>query len=118
MKNKKIAIIGAGAMGKKHAQTILKHPDTELVAICDPFSDVMAQEYHVPNYKNLQDLLNQMTLDGVVIANPNHFHVSTAIQCMQHGVICLLEKPLALNTTEALMLLQCTNSCWTSSSPQ
>ena len=106
MQSKKIAIIGAGVMGKKHAQTIIKHPDTELVAICDPFSDAMAQEFNVPNYTDLDDLLNTMTLDGVVIANPNRFHVSTAIQCMQQGVTCLLEKPLALNTAEALTLVK------------
>ncbi|RZG71336.1 Gfo/Idh/MocA family oxidoreductase [Acinetobacter wuhouensis] len=110
MQSKKIAIIGAGVMGKKHAQTIVKHPDTELVAICDPFSDAMAQEFNVPNYKDLDDLLNTMTLDGVVIANPNRFHVSTAIQCMQHGVTCLLEKPLALNTAEALTLIEAQQS--------
>lgn len=110
MQSKKIAIIGAGVMGKKHAQTIVKHPDTELVAICDPFSDTMAQEFNVPNYKDLDDLLNTMALDGVVIANPNRFHVSTAIQCMQHGVTCLLEKPLALNTTEALTLIEAQQS--------
>lgn len=103
---KKIAIIGAGVMGKKHAQIIEKHPQTELVAICDPFSDAMAQEFNVPNYKDLDELLNQVKLDGVVIANPNRFHVSTAIQCMQHGVTCLLEKPLALNTEEALSLIE------------
>ena len=106
MQSKKIAIIGAGVMGKKHAQTIVKHPDTELVAICDPFSDAMAQEFNVPNYQDLEDLLNTVTLDGVVIANPNRFHVSTAITCMQYGVTCLLEKPLALNTTEALTLIE------------
>lgn len=106
MQSKKIAIIGAGVMGKKHAQTIVKHPDTELVAICDPFSDTMAQEFNVPNYQDLEDLLNTVTLDGVVIANPNRFHVSTAITCMQYGVTCLLEKPLALNTTEALTLIE------------
>ncbi len=110
MQSKKIAIIGAGVMGKKHAQTIVKHPDTKLVAICDPFSDTMAQEFNVPNYKDLDDLLNTMALDGVVIANPNRFHVSTAIQCMQHGVTCLLEKPLALNTTEALTLIEAQQS--------
>jgi len=106
MQSKKIAIIGAGVMGKKHAQTIVKHLDTELVAICDPFSDAMAQEFNVPNYQDLEDLLNTVTLDGVVIANPNRFHVSTAITCMQYGVTCLLEKPLALNTTEALTLIE------------
>ncbi|MBK0063084.1 MULTISPECIES: Gfo/Idh/MocA family protein [unclassified Acinetobacter] len=103
---KKIAIIGAGVMGKKHAQTIQKHPKTELVAICDPFSDALAQAYQIPNFKDLDALLTQVQPDGVVIANPNRFHVSTAIQCMQAGVSSLLEKPLALNTEEALYLIE------------
>ncbi|MEQ1105040.1 Gfo/Idh/MocA family protein [Acinetobacter ursingii] len=103
---KKIAIIGAGVMGKKHAQTIQKHPEIELVAICDPFSEALAQEYQVPNFQNLDTLLKEVQPDGVIIANPNHFHVSTAIQCMQAGVPSLLEKPLALNTEEALYLIE------------
>jgi len=106
MQTKKIAIIGAGVMGKKHAQTIDKHPQAELVAICDPFSDAMAKEFHVPNFKDLEQLLTEISLDGVVIANPNRFHVSTAIQCMKHGITCLLEKPLALNTAEAITLIE------------
>ncbi|NNG99851.1 Gfo/Idh/MocA family oxidoreductase [Acinetobacter sp. ANC 5414] len=106
MQAKKIAIIGAGVMGKKHAQTIVKHPHAELVAVCDPFSDVLAQEFNVPNYKDLEELFNNAELDGVVIANPNRFHVSTAIQCMEYGITCLLEKPLALNTEEALSLIE------------
>ncbi|WP_151980224.1 Gfo/Idh/MocA family protein [Acinetobacter guerrae] len=103
---KKIAIIGAGVMGKKHAQTIQKHPETKLVAVCDPFSDELAQEYQIPNFKDFDELLNQIQTDGVVIANPNRFHVSTAIQCMQAGIPSLLEKPLALNTEEALYLIE------------
>ena len=103
---KKIAIIGAGVMGKKHAQTIQEHPQTQLAAICDPFSDALAQEYHVANFKDLDDLLAQIQPDGVIIANPNRFHVTTAIQCMRAGIPCLLEKPLALNTEEALYLIE------------
>lgn len=106
MQIKKIAIIGAGVMGKKHAQTIVKHPYTQLVAVCDPFSDAMAQEFNVPNFQNLEELLSEIFLDGVVIANPNRFHVSTAIKCMEHGVTCLLEKPLALNIQEAHELVE------------
>lgn len=103
---KKIAIIGAGVMGKKHAQTIQEHPQTQLAAICDPFSDALAQEYHVANFKDLDDLLAQIQPDGVIIANPNRFHVTTAIQCMRAGIPCLLEKPLALNTEEALYFIE------------
>lgn len=106
MQAKKIAIIGAGVMGKKHAQTIVKHPNAELVAVSDPYSDAMAKDFNVPNYKDLEELFNHVKLDGVVVANPNRFHVSTAIQCMQHNVPCLLEKPLALNTNEALTLIE------------
>lgn len=103
---KKIAIIGAGVMGKKHAQTIQQHPETELVAVCDPFSEALAQEYQLPNFQNLDTLLKEVQPDGVIIANPNRFHVNTAIQCMQAGVPSLLEKPLALNTEEALYLIE------------
>lgn len=106
MSVKKIAIIGAGVMGKQHAITILKHPQTELVAICDPFSDSMAQEFNIPNFSDLPELFAQIKVDGVVIANPNRFHVSTAITCLQHNIPCLLEKPLALSMAEAKRLIQ------------
>ena len=105
MPAKKIAIIGAGVMGKKHAQTISKHAHAELAAVCDPFSDALAQEFNVPNFKALDELFSHLKIDGVIIANPNRFHVSTAITCMQYGIACLLEKPLALNTDEAIELI-------------
>lgn len=105
MPAKKIAIIGAGVMGKKHAQTISKHAHAELTAVCDPFSDALAQEFNVPNFKTLDELFSHLKIDGVIIANPNRFHVSTAITCMKYGITCLLEKPLALNTDEALELI-------------
>lgn len=110
MTTKKIAIIGAGVMGKKHAQTIVQHPLAKFVAVCDPFSNTIAQEFNVPNYKDLNDLFKNQKIDGVVIANPNRFHVSTAIRCMQHGISCLLEKPFALNTEEALELIAAQNA--------
>lgn len=105
MHAKKIAIIGAGVMGKKHAQTISKHAHAELAAVCDPFSDSLAEEFNVPNFKSIDELFNSLKIDGVIIANPNRFHVSTAITCMQYGIACLLEKPLALNADEAITLI-------------
>ena len=35
MKKIKFAVIGAGHIGKRHAEMVLRNPNTELVALCD-----------------------------------------------------------------------------------
>ena len=50
MKKIKFAVIGAGHIGKRHAEMVLRNPNTELVALCDirPREELGIEDFDVP----------------------------------------------------------------------
>ena len=73
-----------------------------LSAIVDPSPHAaeVAAKAGVPLYASLDALLRKDRPDGIVIATPNQLHVSQALQCLDHGVPILLEKPIADTVAE------------------
>ena len=93
----RLAIIGAGLIGKEHVNLILSHPDAHLVAICDPSSASVeyAKSLHVPHYSQWDAMLDAEKPDGVIIALPNQLHEPAALSCIKRNIACLIEKPIA-----------------------
>jgi predicted dehydrogenase len=92
----RIAVVGAGAIGRAHIDRILKSRDCQLMAIIDPApgaSDVAARA-DVPLVGSLGDVLKQRP-DGIILATPNRLHVEQGLACIAAGVPALIEKPLA-----------------------
>lgn len=102
----RIGLIGAGVMGRRHAEHLMANTDTELVAISDPFSSQLAEELGVAHFSDHRNMLETMALDGVIIANPNELHVATALDCIQANVAMLLEKPVGISLAEVQTLVQ------------
>jgi len=92
----RIAVVGAGAIGRSHIERILKSRDCELMAIVDPAPGAsdLAAKLGVPLIASLPDLLKQRP-DGVILASPNRLHVEQGLACVAAGVPTLIEKPLA-----------------------
>lgn len=101
----RVALIGAGAMGRQHAHYLQQLPETQLVAVADPFTRQLADDFDVPSYPHHQALLDSVRPDAVIIANPNDLHVPTAIDCLDAGVATLLEKPVACSLEQARLLV-------------
>lgn len=93
----KLAVIGAGLIGQKHAALIANAKAAQLVGICDSDGSraAVAQQYQAPFYQRLEDLLTQTKPEGVIIATPNHLHAPVAEICAAAGVHLLVEKPIA-----------------------
>ncbi|MBL4891401.1 MAG: Gfo/Idh/MocA family oxidoreductase [Rhizobiaceae bacterium] len=91
----RIAILGAGLIGKRHAEYVAG--EAILSAIVDPAEEAkaVAQKHSVNHYSSLDDLLNDDKPDGVIIATPNQMHEEHAIKCMEAGIPVLIEKPIA-----------------------
>lgn len=102
----KIAVVGAGLIGKAHIQTIVNSSDCSLAAIVDPSDSAveLAAQHGVPHYLCLQELLEAAPPDGLILATPNQLHVSQAGICLNAGIPTLLEKPVAINSEEGLQL--------------
>ena len=107
MSKTRIAVAGAGLIGRSHINVVQASATVELTAVVDPSpqADAIARAAGVPLYRTLEDLLQQARPDGIVLATPNQLHVPQALQCIEAGVSCLLEKPIAPTVAEAEALV-------------
>ena len=88
----KVAVIGAGHMGRFHAEKLARLPGVELAAVVDPD----------PARAKVSDFRKIIgAIDAAVIAVPTHLHHEVARACLEKGVHVLIEKPIAATLTEA-----------------
>lgn len=95
----KFAVVGAGHIGKRHAEMIAREPEAQLTAFCDVRSpeDCQTLEYRVPHFESIEDLLNSgLECDVVSICTPNGLHAEQAIQALNAGKHVVVEKPMGL----------------------
>jgi predicted dehydrogenase len=92
-----IGVIGAGSMGRKHAELVRAHAGCALVGIVDvdPGGQAVAAAAGVPFFRTPEELLDRGRPAGVIVATPNADHAAAAEACLARGVHVLVEKPLA-----------------------
>jgi myo-inositol 2-dehydrogenase/D-chiro-inositol 1-dehydrogenase len=95
----RIALVGAGRMGRVHLQVLQGLPDVEVTAVVDP---VAAAATH----KDVDALLAQEQIDGAVVAAPSKEHVHLVSTLLAAGVPTLCEKPCGTTTAEATEALR------------
>ncbi|MDY5154085.1 Oxidoreductase family, NAD-binding Rossmann fold [Actinobaculum suis] len=100
----RIAVIGAGAMGRNHIRFVQEEPEAELVAIADAFEAArpVAEAAGVPFYLDNEEMFKEAKPDGVIIVTPNHLHLPVARQALAYGVVPLVEKPISDDLDDAL----------------
>ena len=93
----RIAVAGAGGIGRQHIERILRSTECRLAAIVDPAPGAaeIAAKAAVPLYATLAELFAKDRPDGVILATPNAMHVEHGLACVAAGVPALIEKPLA-----------------------
>jgi len=104
----RIALIGAGIMGRQHYQHLCQVPEARLCAIADPGpqAEAFAAECGVPYYADHRQLLAHVRPEAVIVANPNNLHVATALDCVEAGVPVLVEKPVGVHLDEVRALVE------------
>jgi len=95
----KFAVIGAGHIGKRHAEMIRREEEAELVALVDvrTAEECGATDFNVPFFSTIEELLaSGIEFDVANVCTPNGFHAeqSMAILEAKRHVVC--EKPMAL----------------------
>lgn len=92
----RFGIIGAGCMGKTHAEVINRYCDhSSLVAIAGGSkASSLAREYNVSFEKSVEELLQRDDIDAVIITSPHKYHCQQGILAAQNGKHILLEKPI------------------------
>ncbi|AJC86512.1 Gfo/Idh/MocA family protein [Campylobacter sp. RM16704] len=96
----KIGLIGLGKMGKNHLRELERNLKVKEIHLYDPFCK---DEFKHSLHKNFDDFLRQ-NLDGVIVATPTHTHLDIALKVFARIKNVLIEKPLALNIDEILLL--------------
>lgn len=104
----RVAVIGAGNMGKNHLRNYFLLPDAELVGLADinPDTKKLADEYKASFFTDYKKMLDELKPDAVSIVVPTPFHGEVATEVMSRGIHCLLEKPITSTVKEAEALTE------------
>jgi predicted dehydrogenase len=108
----RLAVIGAGLIGRRHAELIRGEPEAELAAIVDPQPEAgaLAAACGAPWFPDIGAMLAALRpggmIDGAIIATPNQLHVAHGLACVEAGLPMLVEKPIADDVAAATRLVE------------
>lgn len=95
----RFAVVGCGHIGKRHADMIRRHPECEIVALCDtrPRGDVGMEDFDVPYFTDMDTMLSEVPgIEVVNICTPNGLHAPQSIKALEARKHVVCEKPMAL----------------------
>ena len=107
MERLRIAIVGAGTMGRRHIEYVDASDDCELAAVCDSDAKAaaLAATYGVPFFHDAYEALDLAAPDGAIIAVPTNLHEEIALACIRRRIPTLVEKPIAATLDEGQNLV-------------
>lgn len=100
------AVVGAGYLGRFHAQKYAAHADCKLMAVVDVNLDrakAVAKELNCQAFDNIDSLLGQV--DAVSVATPTRLHHQLGLTLLEAGLHVLIEKPMTVTEAEAESLI-------------
>lgn len=103
-KTLRVAIIGAGRIGRVHALAIASHPRAELVMVSDPFgtaAEDLASRYGARAVRDADEVFADAEVDAVIIGSPTPLHAPQVLAAARAGKAVLCEKPVASSVLEA-----------------
>lgn len=108
MSTLKIAVVGAGLIGPRHAQSVISNPLTELVALVDPAPSgaATAEKLQTQYFPSVSALLESAKPDAAIVCTPNHTHVAISKELLSGGVHVLIEKPIGESIEAGYSLLR------------
>jgi predicted dehydrogenase len=105
----RIAMIGCGRIASRHVRACLASDDLELAALVDPVvarAEELAREFKIAPIISPSLSEAAGSVDGAVIAAPNHLHRELALACLEAKLHVLVEKPLATSVADGQMICE------------
>jgi predicted dehydrogenase len=102
-----IAVVGCGRMGRLHARVCSQMPAVRLVGVHDvdaAAAATTAGQFNTCAFDDLDALLAEVA--AVLIAVPTVHHPAIALRCLERGIACLIEKPLAADSAAARRIME------------
>lgn len=106
MEKIRVAVIGTGKLGARHAEVYSKLDGVELVGVCDILEQRAkdtARHCKTRAYKDYRELLG--IIDGASIVVPSHQHYVISKDFLENKINLLIEKPITTNLEDADRLL-------------
>ena len=100
------AVVGAGYLGRFHAQKYAAHPGCELIGVVDvdlPRAKAIAEELDCQALSAIHALPGQV--DAVSLAAPTRLHHELGLTLLEAGLHVLIEKPMTVTVAEAESLI-------------
>lgn len=100
----RVAVIGAGILGSRHARVFAEQSDCELVAVADlnpARAEQVAQSLGARAFTDYETLLRTVDVAAVAVATPDHLHNAPVVAALRAGKHVFMEKPLATTAQDA-----------------
>ena len=107
MSNIRVAVIGAGMMGKNHLRTYKNLNGVDLIGVYDIFPEACkaaAETFGIKAFSSLEDVAKEVDAVSVVTTSVTHAEVGEFF--LNKGIHCLMEKPLATTEMQCQKLIK------------
>lgn len=105
----KYALIGCGRIATNHVKAVLNN-GLEFAAVCDVDPQQMEnlltkhgleKDHSIARYTDYRKMVEEVRPELVGIATESGVHAQIALYCIDHGVNCIIEKPIAMSMKDA-----------------
>jgi len=107
MSRLRLAVVGAGHLGRIHARLASALPDIQLTAVVDPVEAArsrVADEFGAQAMADYRELFG--LVDAAIVAAPTSHHFQLASELLRGGLHVLVEKPITTTVEEAAQLVR------------
>lgn len=106
-----MGLIGCGGRGRGVGETFQQSGRVEFLGVCDVFEQrrAEAKKKFAPKaaeYTDHRKLLEDKSIDAVLIATPDHWHTAIAIDALNAGKHVYVEKPLSYSIEEGIGVIK------------